>query len=392
VIVMAEQGDQAQSPAWFAWLLALPPQSERMLRMEALIARIRLMVLCVNTLCLAFLLDTRGMHLNVAWALVIFSYLYGLPLVVLQPYRRWRVFQTSLASSAIDSIAIAIFIGATGGSHSPFFPLYFLSATAVAMRFELRQAIVACGLYAFMYALAYFATWEQSSEDLAALLVRCSYMLFIAVGVGQLASEESSRSLQVEEIERLNAQNAKLLSRKEKEARIDRLTGLLNRPSLEKDALRELKRARATGGYLSVLFCDMDRLKRINDDLGHDAGDRVLRQAGVALKKGLRSQDLVGRFGGDEFVVVLPSLTRETAFERADQLIENMKQLNEGLPGELTLGLSVGIATFPFDAPDYPTLVKLADQAMYLAKREGGNRVRTANDLRLFWEEAPRTA
>jgi GGDEF domain-containing protein len=62
------------------------------------------------------------------------------------------------------------------------------------------------------------------------------------------------------------------------------------------------------------------------------------------------------------------------------------------LPEDLHVGMSVGIATFPFDADDYPMLVKLADQAMYLAKRDGGNRVRTANDLRLFWEMLPKSA
>jgi diguanylate cyclase (GGDEF)-like protein len=139
-----------------------------------------------------------------------------------------------------------------------------------------------------------------------------------------------------------------------------------------------------------LLFCDMDKLKRINDELGHDAGDKVMRQVGVALKRGLRTQDLVGRYGGDEFVVVLPNLTRETAFDRAEQLIDNMRAVSDQLPDDLTVGLSVGIATFPFDAPDYATLVKVADQAMYLAKRDGGNRVRSSNDLRLFWEDAPK--
>ena len=101
---------------------------------------------------------------------------------------------------------------------------------------------------------------------------------------------------------------------------------------------------------------------------------------------------MIGRYGGDEFVVVLPSVTRETAFDRAEQLIENMRALNDGLTDDLQIGLSVGIATYPFDAQDYATLVKLADQAMYLAKRDGGSRVRTANDLHLFWEDVPRTA
>ena len=375
-----------------AALFELPPASERSMRMESLIARLRLLILVCNSVLLATLLDTSRMHMGATWALIGFCTLYGLPIAVLEPYRRWRFFQTSLASAALDSIVVAGFIAATGGSHSPFFPLYFLSAVAVAMRFELRQAIAACFFYALTYAFAFLFTWQQTADDLGLLAMRTMYMLFISVGVGHLAREESSRSLQVEEIEKLNAENAKLLSRTEKAARIDRLTGLLNRGHLEKEAQKELRKARSSSGYLSVLFCDMDRLKRINDELGHDAGDRLLRQAGIALKRGLRPQDMIGRYGGDEFVVVLPSVTRETAFDRAEQLIENMRSLNDGLTDDLQIGLSVGIATYPFDAQDYATLVKLADQAMYLAKRDGGSRVRTANDLHLFWEDVPRTA
>jgi diguanylate cyclase (GGDEF)-like protein len=152
-----------------------------------------------------------------------------------------------------------------------------------------------------------------------------------------------------------------------------------------------LRRAKS-GGYISVLFCDMDRLKRINDELGHDAGDRVLRAVGSAMKRTLRREDLIGRYGGDEFVVVMPNVTRETAYDRADQLIDAVRSVNESLTDDLRVGLSIGIAVYPFDAPDYPTLVRLADQAMYLAKREGGDRSRTANDLRLFWEEIPHSA
>ena len=224
------------------------------------------------------------------------------------------------------------------------------------------------------------------------LLIRLSYMFFIALGVGHLAREEEDRSRQIEVIERLHAENNKLMSRSEKAARVDRLTGLLNRASFEKDAHRELRRARTGGSYVSVLFCDMDHLKRINDELGHDIGDRVLKQAGAALKRCLRANEFIGRYGGDEFVVVLPNLTRETAFERAEHFVEGIASVNESLPDDLHVGLSVGIATCPFDANEYTTLVKLADQAMYLAKRDGGNRIRTANDLRLFWEEIPHSA
>jgi diguanylate cyclase (GGDEF)-like protein len=136
----------------------------------------------------------------------------------------------------------------------------------------------------------------------------------------------------------------------------------------------------------------MDHLKRVNDELGHDIGDRVLRAVGAGMKHKLRSSDIIGRYGGDEFIIMLPNVTRETAFDRADQLIEAVGGVNTSLPDDLHVGLSVGIATYPFDAQDYATLVRLADQSMYLAKRAGGDRSRSANDLRLFWEEMPNTA
>lgn len=362
------------------------------MRMESLIARIRLLILVINSLLLVFLLDTTRMHMDAAWGIMAFSFLYGIPLVLLEPYRRWRLFQTSMATTLLDSIGIAAFIGATGGSHSPFFPLYLLSAAAVAMRFELKQAVITCLVYGFTYAIAYFITWNGSTDEMGRLLLQIAYMLLVGIGVGQLAREENARAQQVEEVERLNAENARLLSRNVRAARIDKLTGLLNRGFLEKSAQREVRHTKAASGYLSVLFCDLDHLKRVNDRLGHDAGDRVLRQAATALRQRLRPQDTIGRYGGDEFVVVLPNVTRETAYERGEALLSAVEVVNAGLTDELQIGISIGVATYPFDAQDYPTLVKVADQAMYLAKRDGGNAVRTSNDLRLYWEEIPRRA
>jgi diguanylate cyclase (GGDEF)-like protein len=378
--------------SWTAWMLELPPHTERTMRMESLIARLRLVVVAVNIVLLAFLLDTTGWNMRWAWSLVLVTLLYGLVVVSLQPYRHWRLFQTSLVTAFTDSIVIALFIGVTGGASSPFYLLYFLAAAAIAMRFDMRQALAACGLYTAMYGMVYLWTWDASANAFGELFMRCAYLFIMGVAVGHLAREESARSEQVEAFEKLTAEKEKLITKRERAARVDRLTGLNTRGSLEKDAMKALRKARSGDGYLSVMFCDIDRLKQINDELGHDAGDRVLRAAGHALKRGLRAQDLVGRYGGDEFVIVLPNVTRETAYERADHIILGIKQVNEMLPEDLHIGLSVGIATFPFDADDYGTLVKLADQAMYLAKRDGGNRVRTANDLRLFWEMLPKTA
>jgi diguanylate cyclase (GGDEF)-like protein len=389
---MGETGTATGAAGPFAWLLELPPKSERTMRMEALIARIRVMVIVVNTIALAFLLDTSGMQMKAAWWVVAFGYLYAIPTAVLAPYRRWRVFETSLFTAALDSASIAVFVALTGASESPFYLLYYLSVAAIAMRFDLRQSVVACLWYAALYAVVYLWTWDAGGNDAGVLVLRVCYMLFISVGVGHLAREERARGKQIEEIERLNARNAKLQTRNERAARYDRLTGILNRANFEKQAQRELRRAKGSTAYYSVLFCDMDHLKRVNDELGHEAGDRVLRAVGAALKKSLRGNDLIGRYGGDEFVALLPGLTRETAYDRADQLIASVGSVNVLLSEDLHVGLSVGIASYPFDAQDYATLVRLADQAMYLAKRGGGNRVRTANDLRLFWEEMPNTA
>jgi diguanylate cyclase (GGDEF)-like protein len=349
-------------------------------------------IMLLNTVALAFLLDTSGMNERWAWALIAASWVYAVPIAVLQPYRRWKLFRGSFVTAAIDFIAIAAFVGLTGGGESPFFVLYYLAIVSVAMRFELRQALVACLFAILTYALVYFATWEASVASFGVLFVRCGYMFLIAVGTGHLAREERTRAQQVQVIEKLNAENAKLMSRNERAARIDRVTGLLNRAHLEKLALRELRKARSSDGYVSILFCDMDRLKRINDELGHDAGDRILRDVAKAMKQCLRGSEVIGRYGGDEFVVVLPNLARETAFERGEQLIEAVLTVNRRLTEDLHIGLSVGVATCPFDATEFNMLVKLADQAMYLAKREGGSRVRTGNDLRLFWEEIPRAS
>lgn len=385
----------ADMSAWFrglGQLMELPRLSERTLRMEALIARLRLLVVTSNTLALAFLFDGEGMHIGAAWSLTVLTFVYAIPIVVFEPYRRWAIFQTSLASTAADSIAAAAFIAVTGAAASPFYPLYYLIIVAVAMRFELRQALMAALLYVTTYTVVYLWTPDTTTHAMGLLSLRVSYMMIIALGVGFLAREEKERTMQVQEFERLTAENMKLQALVERDAQVDRLTGLLNRGYFERRAQKEVVRAGNASSPYSMLFCDLDGLKRVNDELGHDAGDRVLRAVGTELKRVLPGHDMIGRYGGDEFVVLVHGLTPEMAFNHADLMIAAVQSINSLLPDHLRVGASVGIATFPADAQDYQTLVRLADQAMYLAKREGGNRVRTSDDLRLLWEDVPRAA
>jgi diguanylate cyclase (GGDEF)-like protein len=165
-------------------------------------------------------------------------------------------------------------------------------------------------------------------------------------------------------------------------ARTDGKTGLLNAGAWDELARRELARAGREGGAVAILIIDVDRFKLINDRFGHLAGDVVLRDIGRQLTAGVREYDVVGRFGGEEFVVALPGVAQQQALRIAERLRARINQLDvsalvarRGGPGTAELSVSIGIACFPADGADVAGLVEAADAAMYRAKTQGRNRV-----------------
>jgi diguanylate cyclase (GGDEF)-like protein/PAS domain S-box-containing protein len=167
-------------------------------------------------------------------------------------------------------------------------------------------------------------------------------------------------------------------ARKESEERTrfladhDELTGLPNRSLFKQSLAQAVQRAERSGKFLSVLFLDLDRFKIINDSLGHETGDQVLRAVAERLSGCVRQVDVVSRFGGDEFAVLIEGLTAE------DQAGAVARKIVDALAKPLVLagrqyrpGASIGISTYPSDGRDVLSLQKNADIAMYRAKEEG---------------------
>lgn len=160
-------------------------------------------------------------------------------------------------------------------------------------------------------------------------------------------------------------------------AREDPLTKTFNRRHFMELAEAEWERASRYGAPLSLLLLDVDHFKRINDRHGHAVGDQLLVGMADALQASLRKPDVLARFGGEEFVVLLPETPRERAWQVAERLREAIPQASANLvPGGVTV--SIGVSHVGSGAPDLEALLGQADRALYAAKQTGRNRVELA--------------
>jgi len=161
----------------------------------------------------------------------------------------------------------------------------------------------------------------------------------------------------------------------------DVLTGLYNRRYLEEILEREVRRAARATHSLGILMLDLDHFKNFNDTYGHDAGDAVLRETGASLARGIRAEDFVCRFGGEEFVVILPTASLEVTRARAERLRTKLKELTVLYQGRSMgmLTVSIGVAVFPEHGTSPKELMAAADAALYEAKRRGRDQVVVAS-------------
>jgi diguanylate cyclase (GGDEF)-like protein/PAS domain S-box-containing protein len=202
-------------------------------------------------------------------------------------------------------------------------------------------------------------------------------LIGLSTGKGDVSSGQTSLAVTVGEDIKLSLFNLRLREKLREQATRDPLTGLYNRRYLEESLARELHRVNREGVPLCVAMLDLDYLKQYNDTFGHEAGDRVLRELGRVFRERLRKSDISCRFGGEEFVLVLPGSTLADAQHRVEQIRLLVKDLqvrhNDQILGRLTV--SGGVAASPDHGSTAAELLQAADAALYCAKQSGRDRV-----------------
>jgi diguanylate cyclase (GGDEF)-like protein len=239
-------------------------------------------------------------------------------------------------------------------------------------------AIILTGPYSAIDARDLLKTNVAALTAIALVLLGAQLSAFDAIGtivfvlLGALASTLLGRVLEAS-----NRRAFALERELHRDARTDALTGLHNRRAMEERGLLELKRAERTSVAVSLILCDLDHFKAINDKYGHETGDEALRLVARVLRGALRETDMLARWGGEEFMVVLIDTPMRLAIEIAERMRAAVGSTTfPDLPGGATI--SVGVSTIdrvhaPLAAWD--SLLKEADQLLYQAKKEGRNRV-----------------
>jgi diguanylate cyclase (GGDEF)-like protein len=197
--------------------------------------------------------------------------------------------------------------------------------------------------------------------------------------------DESKRQLAVNVAEHTNLALANLLLREtlQHQSIRDPLTGLYNRRYLEEAMEREISRAARNQTSLGLIMLDVDHFKQFNDRFGHDAGDDLLRELGNFLMANLRQTDIACRYGGEEFIVILPG-TMAAVAKKSEELREKFRDLTIVHQGQI-LGrttISLGVVTYPEHGVTPKALIQTADKALFQAKEEGRDRVVVAPVVR----------
>jgi diguanylate cyclase (GGDEF)-like protein len=260
------------------------------------------------------------------------------------------------------SVAITIatlLVMFTGREASPFFFVFpmIVAGAALVVSARVTVALAAAASLGYLAALLLGSPTGLSPGGVATVGINLTALILLAY-VAMVIAREQRR-----------AKDAAI-----RLSTVDPLTSLFNRTFFFAAVEREIARSARSGRGFCLLMMDLDELKAINDEKGHFVGDRVLRSVGDVIREGVRRIDIAARYGGDEFVVLLPETESSGAYVVAEKIRMGVAELD--VPGtEMKTSLSVGVVSYPDDGRTSDELMISADQAMYASKRSGKNRV-----------------
>lgn len=289
-------------------------------------------------------------------------------------YRPWLGLVTSLLDITVVSGALAsfLFLGQpiTTVNSRLVFEVYFIAIGATALRYDARITVSA-GLCAISQYLALILTahalWDLTDPRLDQL------------GYGSFDWATQISRLILLGVATLLATAIVLRSQRlRRQSRSDRLTGLPNRSFFDERVQAELSRARRYGEPVSLAMIDIDHFKKFNDTWGHAAGDVALKGVAAAILASVRQSDLLVRYGGEEFVVLLPGMDVQAAMERVEDMRMTVEQLPLSIPrreDSAKVTVSIGLAVYGLDGTQAEDLLDRADARLFEAKGKGRNRL-----------------
>ena len=353
----------------------------------------------MRAISFALLFVVIGLHIQdkayggTAWLLLTLQFLVYPHLLYWRACRAKNPVAAELHNLTIDSVLIGAWIAALG------FPLWISFSASIGTLFNnagnkgVRGALTAAlalggGALAWI-ALAGFKLspdtgWPVTLFCIAGLTGYLMAMANIGYTRNRELRQAREQQRQGERVLQLANEDLKdrlreidlLQEQLREQANHDPLTGLYNRRYLDNTLERELARCKREGLPLALIMIDIDHFKRVNDTYGHQAGDGVLKALGAMLATLARAEDVACRYGGEEFLLLLPKMPLDAARERAEKLRTSFAAVTVPF-GEFRLktSLSIGIAVYPGHGKSADALVQCADRAMYRAKHEGRNRV-----------------
>jgi diguanylate cyclase (GGDEF)-like protein len=335
------------------WLCPTQLHRERLLDMESRLARPR--AIMYGSLAIAFIISIPWIG---SWTLIplagaVLCYSLLKPRIATSERPEYVIAATVVIAQLLIGLGIAL----SGGPHSPVIAMLLLPIVTLPARFTAAGVYAGLGVSIVVLLLSTVAVYPADfAADPTYTLVGVATVIGLAAFAQALMRAEMQQR---------------------SEAVLDPLTGLLNRKALASRFDEIAQQATLTGAPVTLIACDLDHFKQVNDVHGHDRGDAVLKDAAYVLRKHLRSFELAYRLGGEEFLIVLPGvalLEGQAIAQRACSGFEDAR------PGGLGVTASFGVATASGEDVVFEHLFRDADAALYEAKRTGRNRVVAAGD------------